>query len=67
MQNTKTYTIEQVAKVLQVRKGFVYDLVYTGRLRAIRLSERRFRVTEEALNEFFGKEEAIQAEKTVMI
>lgn len=53
----KTYTVEQVAKILQVRKGFVYDLIYTGRLRAIRLSERRFRISEESLNDFFQQEE----------
>ena len=38
MQTTKAYTVEQVAKVLQVKKGFIYDLIYTGRLRAVRLS-----------------------------
>lgn len=58
MQDTnKTYTVDQVAKVLQVRKGFVYDLIYTGRLRAIRLSERRFRISEDGLQEFFRQEE----------
>ena len=51
------YTVEEVAKILHVRKGFVYDLVYTGKLRAFRLSERRFRITEDALNEFCKKEE----------
>ncbi len=53
----KTYTVDQVAKVLQVRKGFVYDLIYTGRIKAIRLSQRRFRITEDALQDFFQQEE----------
>lgn len=68
MQDTpKTYTVEQVAKLLQVRKGFVYDLVYVGRLRAIRLSERRFRITQAALEDFFQQEEMRQAETTVTL
>jgi excisionase family DNA binding protein len=62
MQTTKAYTVEQVAKVLQVKKGFIYDLIYTGRLRAVRLSERRFRITEEALQDFFRQEEEVHAE-----
>ena len=58
MQAINIYTVEQVAKKLMVRKGFVYDLIYTGRLTAIRLSERRFRISEEALISFIEKEEA---------
>jgi len=58
----QTYTIEQVAKILQVRKNFVYDLVYKGRLKSLRLSERRFRISESALLEFMKQEEAAQVE-----
>ena len=58
----QTYTVEQTAKILQVRKNFVYDLIYTGRLRAVRLSERRFRISETALQEFLRQEEARVAE-----
>ena len=58
----QTYTVEQIAKILQVRKNFVYDLIYTGRLRAVRLSERRFRISEAALAEFLLQEEARVAE-----
>ena len=54
---TKTYTVQEVAQILRVRKGYVYDMIYTGRLRALRLSERRFRVTQAALNDFFQQEE----------
>lgn len=58
----KTYTAEQVAKILQVKKGFVYDLIYTGRLRAFRLSERRIRITEDALQDFLQQEEDVLTE-----
>ncbi|WP_242848735.1 helix-turn-helix domain-containing protein [Syntrophomonas palmitatica] len=58
----QTYTVEQTAKILQVRKNFVYDLIFTGRLRAVRLSERRFRISEAALAEFLRQEEARVAE-----
>ncbi|MDD2443512.1 MAG: helix-turn-helix domain-containing protein [Desulfotomaculaceae bacterium] len=27
------YTVPEVAKILRVKKGFVYELVYTGRLK----------------------------------
>jgi excisionase family DNA binding protein len=54
---TKTYTVQEVAEILQVRKGYVYDMIYTGRLRALRLSQRRFRITQVALNDFFQQEE----------
>ena len=57
MQTINMYTVEQIAKILQVRKKFVYDLIYTGRIRAIRLSERRFRISSESLNDFFQQEE----------
>jgi len=53
----RVYTVSEVAKILRVRKNFVYELIYTGRLIAVRLSERRFRVTEEALQEFMKQEE----------
>jgi excisionase family DNA binding protein len=61
----KTYTAEQVAEILQIRKGFVYDLIYTGRLRAIRLSQRRIRVTEDALRDFLQQEEVFHAENII--
>lgn len=57
MQTTTTYTVEQVARMLGVRKGFIYDLIYTRRIRAIRLSERRFRITQQALDDFISQEE----------
>lgn len=53
----KTYTVADVAKMLQVRKGFIYELIYTGRLKAVRLSERRFRISEEAWLDFLRQEE----------
>lgn len=53
----KTYTVIEIAEILKVRKNFVYDLIYHDRLKAIRLSERRFRITEKSLNEFFQQEE----------
>lgn len=48
----QVYTAAEVARMLKVRKGFVYELIYTGRLRAVQMSERRLRITEDALREF---------------
>ena len=53
----KTYTVAEVSKKLRVRKSFVYELIYTGRLKAIRLSKRRIRITDSALQEFIKEEE----------
>jgi excisionase family DNA binding protein len=62
MKAINVYTAEQVSKILQVRKAYVYDLIYTGRLKAIRLSKRRFRITEAALRDFLQQEEDAHAE-----
>ena len=42
--------------MLRVKKAYVYELVATGRLKAIRLSERRLRITEEALKDYLEVE-----------
>lgn len=48
----QVYTAAEVARMLKVRKAYVYELIYTGRLRAVQMSERRLRITEDALREF---------------
>ncbi|MBO8129286.1 MAG: helix-turn-helix domain-containing protein [Peptococcaceae bacterium] len=50
------YTVPEVARLLKVKKGYIYELIYQGKLRAIRLSERRIRIPQEALHEFIEKE-----------
>lgn len=50
------YTVPEVAKILRVKKAYVYELIYRKRLRALRLSERRIRVPKEALEELVEKE-----------
>jgi excisionase family DNA binding protein len=50
------YTVPEVAKILRVKKGYVYELIYTKRLKAIRMSERRIRVSEESLRNFLKQE-----------
>lgn len=54
--NLQFYTVPEVAKILRVKKSFVYELVYTGRLKAIKLSERRLRIPDKAVSEFIEKE-----------
>lgn len=53
----QVYTVPEVAKILKISKNQVYTLIYEKRLKAIRLSKRGFRVSEEALHEFLKKEE----------
>lgn len=54
------YTAPEVAKILRVKKSYVYELVATGRLKAIKLSERRLRISEDALREYLEGEYAKQ-------
>jgi excisionase family DNA binding protein len=55
--SVKVYTVPEVARILHVNKGYVYDLIYTGKLKASRLSERRFRIRDEELSNFLKQEE----------
>ena len=57
------YTVSEVAKMLRVKKGYVYELVAQGRLQALKLSERRLRISREALEEFVRQETARCAAK----
>lgn len=48
------YTVADVADLLQVKKNYIYELIYKGQLQAFKLSERRFRITRESLNEYLN-------------
>lgn len=50
------FTVAEVAKMLRVKKPYVYELIYTGRLKSIRMSERRIRVPDSSIYEFLKKE-----------
>ncbi len=50
------YTAPEVAKMLRVKKAYVYKLVATGKLQALRLSERRLRIPEDSLREYLENE-----------
>ena len=55
----KVYTIPEVAKMLKISKNTAYELVYSGRLKAVQVSPKKksLRVTEKALEAFLQKEE----------
>ncbi|MEW6541936.1 MAG: helix-turn-helix domain-containing protein [Bacillota bacterium] len=53
----KLYTVPEIQRILKIRRGFAYELVANGRLKAIRLSERGLRITEESLKEFLAAHE----------
>jgi len=46
------YTVPEVALMLRVSKSYVYDIILRGQLKTVRLSERRTRISEEALTQF---------------
>ena len=49
------YTLTEVARRLNVRRRTVLDWIASGRLTALRLSPRTFRVTEEDLEAFVAR------------
>ena len=48
----KLLTAPEVAKILRVEKGLIYELIHRKKLKAYRLGERRIRVPEEAVKEY---------------
>ena len=52
----QAYTVEQVAKMLNVGRDKVYYLLRTGQLRSIKIGKLR-RITEEQLAEFIASRE----------
>ncbi|UWG97773.1 helix-turn-helix domain-containing protein [Dehalobacter sp. DCM] len=50
------FSVSDVAKLLKVNKSFVYELVYSQKLKSIRFSERRIRISKTALEEFLEQE-----------
>lgn len=53
--NEDLLTIAQVAKRLNVKASFVYELARLGKLRSVRLGKKYIRVTEQALSEYQAK------------
>jgi excisionase family DNA binding protein len=51
-----TISVEQAAELLGVSRAYGYDLVKSGRLGAIMLSEKRIRVKSAALLRMLGED-----------
>jgi excisionase family DNA binding protein len=49
----QAYTVEQVAKMLNIGRDKVYELIRTGQLRSIKIGKLR-RITEDQLAEFIA-------------
>jgi excisionase family DNA binding protein len=47
----QTYTVEQIAEILQIGRDKVYGLLRTGQLRSIKIGKLR-RITDQQLAEF---------------
>jgi excisionase family DNA binding protein len=45
-------TVKDVASILRVKKTYVYDLINAHKIDAVRLSERRYRFTKEAVRNY---------------
>lgn len=49
------FTVSEVADILKVKKSYIYELIYTSELKAVRLSQRRIRITTESLISFISE------------
>jgi excisionase family DNA binding protein len=49
----QAYTVEQVAKMLNIGRDKVYELLRTGQLRSLKIGKLR-RITDEHLAEFIA-------------
>lgn len=52
--SVKTYTLDEVAQILQLTRRTLYSYVKNGKLKAVKIG-RGWRVTETALQEFLSK------------
>ncbi len=53
----QTYTVEQIAEILQIGRDKVYALLRTGQLRSIKIGKLR-RITDRHLAEFLDSLES---------
>ena len=51
-QTLQHYTVSQVSKLLKTSKSFIYSMINQGKLKAIKISERRTRISTLAFEEF---------------
>ena len=49
-----TLTVQEVAKILRIARGGVYELIRSGQLRSFRCGHQ-YRITPQALDEFMGR------------
>lgn len=60
MEDCNTYTVPEVAKILRKRKSTVYQLVYSGEIKAAKLGERGLRITSKEINRFLEKQNVLK-------
>ena len=53
----RTYTIDQVAEILQVHRATVSRFIRSGELKVARLGHKTLRIRPEALDEFLRSRE----------
>ena len=50
---SRLYTTAEVAKILQVTQRTIYEYIYSGKLKAVKIGQY-WRITEENLNAFIN-------------
>ncbi|MFD0851234.1 helix-turn-helix domain-containing protein [Actinomadura adrarensis] len=53
----QTYTVEQVAEILQVSRDKIFTLIRTGQLRSLKIGKLR-RITDQHIAEFIAELES---------
>ncbi len=54
------YTVSQVAEMLQVKRNYIYELIYKGQLQAYRLSEKRFRIPLKEVEKYLESRKVVK-------
>lgn len=51
------FRVGEVAKIFRMRKSVVYELIRSGKLKAIQLSQRGIRISRKAIDDFVREQE----------
>jgi excisionase family DNA binding protein len=49
-----------VAEMLQVKRNYIYELIYKGQLQAYRLSEKRFRIPLKEVEKYLESRKVVK-------
>ena len=55
-----SYTVKEVAEMLSCTERHVYSLVWSNKLRAVRIGSQKIRISKESLKRFIAKNAVVK-------